>query len=43
MEIWYTVKIWNGYTNISKPIFGTYDQIASSLAGLPHSCIWSIE
>lgn len=43
MKIWYTVKIWNGYSNNSKPMFGTYDQIAASLAALPPSYIWSIE
>lgn len=42
MRNW-TVKVWDGFTNVSFQRYGTYEYVRNSLAGYPPSYIWSIE
>ena len=40
---WWIVKVFNGYSNNSREIYGTYDFVVNSCSGYPPSYIWSIE
>jgi hypothetical protein len=39
----YIVKVWDGYSNRSSEMFGTYDYLANMCSRYPAGYIWSIE
>jgi hypothetical protein len=43
MPAWWIVKVWDGYQNRSREMFGTYDYLANMCRSYPPSYIWSIE